>query len=60
MSEAEGVKTSWRSVLLVMAITLHNVPDGLAGGVAFGGIASNLRGATLAEVLALVLDVGLG
>ena len=37
LSEAEGIKTSWqRSVLLVLAITLHNIPEGLAVGVAFG------------------------
>jgi zinc transporter, ZIP family len=37
MSEAEGIHTSWRrSVLLVLAITLHNIPEGLAVGVAFG------------------------
>jgi len=35
MSEAEGIHTSWqRSVLLVLAITLHNFPEGLAVGVA--------------------------
>ncbi|HEX04529.1 MAG TPA: ZIP family metal transporter [Bacteroidetes bacterium] len=39
-SEPEGIKTSWqRSVLLVLAITLHNIPEGLAVGVAFGAIA---------------------
>src|SRR5918994_4947989 len=37
LSEAEGIHTSWRrSVLLVSAITLHNIPEGLAVGVAFG------------------------
>lgn len=37
ISQAEGIKTSWqRSVLLVSAITLHNIPEGLAVGVAFG------------------------
>jgi ZIP family zinc transporter len=40
-SEAEGVKTSWRrSTLLVLAITLHNIPEGLAVGVAFRALAS--------------------
>jgi len=40
ISEAEGIKTSWqRSVLLVSAITLHNIPEGLAVGVAFGAVA---------------------
>lgn len=39
--EAEGIKTTWhRSVLLVLAITLHNIPEGLAVGVAFGALAS--------------------
>jgi ZIP family zinc transporter len=38
--EAEGIKTSWRrSTLLVLAITLHNIPEGLAVGVAFGAVA---------------------
>src|SRR3712207_4661084 len=51
MSEAEGPHTSWRrSVLLVSAITLHNIPEGLAVGVAFGavgaGITSGVPGAT--------------
>ena len=47
MAEAEGLKTSWqRSVLLVLAITLHNIPEGLAVGVAFGALASNLPSAS--------------
>ena len=42
IEEAEGIKTSWeRSVLLVLAITLHNIPEGLAVGVAFGAIAAD-------------------
>ncbi len=52
ISEAEGIHTSWRrSVLLVSAITLHNIPEGLAVGVAFGavglGISEGIPGATL-------------
>src|SRR5918997_953670 len=43
--EAEGIKTSWqRSVLLVSAITLHNIPEGLAVGVAFGAVAAGGAG----------------
>jgi len=58
-NEAEGIKTSWkRSVLLVLAITLHNIPEGLAVGVAFGAISANLPSATLAG--AVVLAVGIG
>lgn len=60
MSEVEGVKTSWqRSVLLVSAITLHNIPEGLAIGVAFGAVAAGLPAATLAGALALTVGIGL-
>ena len=58
--EAEGIKTSWhRSVLLVLAITLHNIPEGLAVGVAFGALASNLPAASLAGAIALALGIGI-
>ena len=58
--EAEGVKTSWqRSTLLVLAITLHNIPEGLAVGVAFGAAAAGVEGATLAGAVALALGIGL-
>lgn len=60
-SQAEGVKTTWqRSVLLVLAITLHNIPEGLAVGVAFGAAATgNLSGATVAGAIALAIGIGL-
>lgn len=60
MSEAEGIKTSWRrTVLLVLAITLHNIPEGLAVGVAFGAVAHGLPSASLAGALALALGIGI-
>jgi ZIP family zinc transporter len=60
LKEAEGIKTSWhRSVLLVLAITLHNIPEGLAVGVAFGALASDLPSATLAGAIALALGIGI-
>ena len=60
MEDAEGIKTSWqRSILLVFAITLHNIPEGLAVGVAFGALAANLPTATLAGAVALALGIGL-
>jgi len=60
MKEAEGIKTNWhRSVLLVLAITLHNIPEGLAVGVAFGAIASGLPSATLTGAIALALGIGI-
>lgn len=58
--EAEGLQTSWhRSILLVMAITLHNFPEGLAVGVAFGAVAAGLPSATLAGAVALAVGIGL-
>lgn len=60
MEEAEGVRTSWhRSVLLVLAITLHNIPEGLAVGVAFGALAADLPSVSLAGAVALALGIGI-
>jgi len=60
MSEAEGVHTKWqRSVLLVLAITLHNIPEGLAVGVAFGALSANIPSATMAGAVALALGIGI-
>jgi len=60
ISEAEGIKTSWRrSVLLVLAITLHNIPEGLAVGVAFGAAAAGLPSATIASAVALAIGIGI-
>lgn len=60
MSEAEGIKTSWqRSTLLILAITMHNIPEGLAVGVAFGAAAVGIPGASLAGAVALALGIGL-
>ncbi len=60
IEEAEGIKTHWRrSVLLVTAITLHNFPEGLAVGVAFGAVAAGLPAATLAGAVALAIGIGL-
>ena len=64
MSEAEGIHTSWRrSVLLVSAITLHNIPEGLAVGVTFGaiglGISEGVPGASLGAAVALAIGIGL-
>lgn len=57
---AEGIPTPWRrSLLLVLAITIHNVPEGLAVGVAFGAAASGLESASLGAAVALTLGIGL-
>ena len=60
MEEAEGISTAWkRTTLLVMAITLHNIPEGLAIGVAFGAVAAGADSATLAGAVALAIGIGL-
>ncbi len=60
MEDAEGIHTSWRrSTLLVLAITLHNIPEGLAIGVAFGAVAAGFPGATLGAAVALALGIGI-
>jgi len=58
LEQAEGVKAGWRrSVLLVLAITLHNIPEGLAVGVAFGALAAGLPAASLGGAVALALGL---
>ena len=63
MAEAEGISTSWRrATLLVLAITLHNIPEGLAVGVTFGAAALQMdvaTGATLSAAIALSIGIGL-
>jgi len=60
MEEAEGLRTPWRrSILLVLAITLHNIPEGLAVGVAFGALAAGLPGASLTGAVALAVGIGI-
>ena len=60
ISKSEGVKTSWqRSTLLVLAITLHNIPEGLAVGVAFGAVAADLPSATIGGAIALAIGIGI-
>lgn len=60
LEQAEGISTRWRrSVLLVLAITLHNIPEGLAVGVAFGAVAHGLPAATTGAAVALAIGIGL-
>jgi len=61
MKSAEGIKpeNKRRSTLLVLAITLHNIPEGLAIGVAFGAIASGFPSASLAGAIALAIGIGI-
>ena len=59
-NEAEGIKTDWKSTTqLVLAITLHNIPEGLAVGVAFGAAAAGVDGASIGAAVALAIGIGL-
>jgi zinc transporter, ZIP family len=60
IDKKEGIKTSWqKSTLLVLAITLHNIPEGMAVGVAFGAVAANLPSATIGGAIALAIGIGI-
>ncbi len=60
MEKAEGVKTSWqRSILLITAITLHNIPEGLAVGVAFGALSTISSPEVLTGAITLAIGIGL-
>lgn len=57
---SEGVQTTWRkTTLLILAITLHNIPEGLAVGVLFGGVAAGIPEATIAGAVTLAIGIGL-
>ena len=66
-TNAEGVNTKWqKTILLVLAIAMHNIPEGLAVGVAFGAIASpeivnnlNVEIFTLGSAIALAIGIGI-
>jgi ZIP family zinc transporter len=58
--ESEGIKTPWhRTTLLVLAITLHNIPEGLAVGVLFGGVAAGIPEASITGAVALAIGIGI-
>ena len=66
-TNAEGVNTKWqKTILLVLAIAMHNIPEGLAVGVAFGAIASpeivnnlNVEIFTFGSAIALAIGIGI-
>jgi len=59
-SQKEGVPTKWhKTTLLVLAITLHNIPEGLAVGVLFGGVAMGYPEASIGGAVALAIGIGL-
>jgi len=59
-SEAEGVQTKMhKTMLLVLAITMHNIPEGMAVGVLFGAVAAGVPDASVAGAVALALGIGI-
>ena len=58
--DSEGIKTPWhKTTLLVLAITLHNIPEGLAVGVLFGGVAAGIPEAPIGGAVALAIGIGI-
>lgn len=58
--ETEGTKSPWqRTTLLVLAITLHNIPEGLAVGVLFGGVAAGVPEASITAAVVLAIGIGI-
>ncbi|MBC7885707.1 MAG: ZIP family metal transporter [Saprospiraceae bacterium] len=58
--ESEGKKTPWqRTTLLVLAITMHNIPEGLAVGVLFGGVAAGIPEASIPAAVVLAIGIGI-
>ena len=58
--EPEGPKGSWKkSTMLVLAVTLHNIPEGMAVGVAFAGLMSQNSTITMAGALALSVGIAI-
>lgn len=60
IKNAEGIKTTWqKTTLLILAITLHNIPEGLAVGVAFGAVAAGYPTITLVGAITLAIGIGI-
>ena len=56
----EGLRSHWKkTTLLITAITLHNIPEGLAVGVAFGVASKGMKEADLASAIALAVGIGI-
>lgn len=59
-SKEDNNKTSIkRCLMLIFSITLHNIPEGLAVGVAFGSIIYGLDGANFSSACLIALGIGL-
>ena len=58
--DSEGIKTPWhKTTLLVLAITMHNIPEGLAVGLLFGGVAAGIPEASISGAVALAIGIGI-
>jgi ZIP family zinc transporter len=59
-NESEGMKTKWhKTTLLLLAITLHNIPEGLAVGVLFGAASIGVGDHLIPAAIALAFGIGL-
>jgi len=59
-NKSEGIKTKFsKKILLVLSITLHNIPEGMAIGVAFASAYLNIPGSTYISAFMLAIGIGL-
>lgn len=59
-TEVEGIATNWHgTTLLVLAVTLHNIPEGLAVGVLFGAASQGVQGVNYSEAVSLAIGIGI-
>ena len=59
LKNKKGANSLKRCILLISAITIHNIPEGMAIGVAFGGIASGVPGMTIVSAIMLAIGIGI-
>ena len=57
--KSKNIRSIKRSIMLIFSITLHNIPEGLAIGVAFGSITAGIEGATLISAVMLAIGVAI-
>ncbi|MBQ7566364.1 MAG: ZIP family metal transporter [Oscillospiraceae bacterium] len=60
IDQAEGPKSRFtRTAMLVLAVTLHNIPEGMAVGVVYAGLLSGTASVTAGGALALALGIAI-
>ena len=59
VKNSDNYSTIKRSFLLILSITLHNIPEGLVIGVAFGSLFYGIEGSSLWQAISLAIGIGI-